>query len=259
MTSAVRRIVSLVPSTTASVCAIGAAGLLVGRTRYCVEPADEVAPIAVVGGTKNPDREQIVALAPDLWLANAEENRAEDLEWLGARVPVLVQTPSTVVEAARDLRALARRLDRYEALAPYLLRIEAQLAASAVDNLGLPPLCVCYVVWRKPWMSINRTTFVHDLLRCVGAENVCAGEAARYPEFDPAQLAARGTRVVLLASEPWAFDRAQCDELIAAGTFGGAKVALCDGRDFCWHGTHMADGIGQAAALLAGLRGSVDR
>ncbi len=249
-----QRIVSLVPSTTASVCAIGAGSRLVGRTRYCVEPAAELARVAAVGGTKNPDREAIVALAPDLVLANAEENRAEDLEWLSARVPLLVQTPTTIVEAARDLRELARRLQRYEALAPYLLRIEAQLAAAAVENLDREPLRACYVIWRKPWMSVGRTTFVHDLLRCVGAANVCADAAARYPEFEPAELAARGVEVVLLASEPWAFDQAQLAEVVAARTFGTARVALCDGRDFCWHGTHMADGLGRAAELIANLR-----
>lgn len=94
-----QRIVSLVPSTTESVCALGARDRLVGCTNWCTHPADSLHGIARIGGTKNPKREAIARLEPDLVLSNAEENREEDLEWLRARVPVLVQTPCTATEA----------------------------------------------------------------------------------------------------------------------------------------------------------------
>jgi hypothetical protein len=99
-----RRIVSLVPSMTESVCRLGAADRLVGVTRYCVEPADELRAVARVGGTKNPKLEAIAALEPDLVLVNTEENRSEDVAWLRARMPVLEHCPRTVVEAAAALR-----------------------------------------------------------------------------------------------------------------------------------------------------------
>ena len=246
------RIVSLVPSTTESVCELGAAAALVGCTRYCTEPAAALRAIARVGGTKNPDREAVLRLRPDLVLANAEENRAEDIAWLEQRVPVLVQGPRTVAEAITALRQLALRLGRAEAAEARLAALAPLVIAGAPAG---PRVRVYYAIWRRPWMSVNADTFVHDVLRLAGADNVCAADPARYPEVAPTVAVARGVEVVLLASEPWAFDEAQRHELAGARTFGAARVVTCDGRDFCWHGVRMVDGVRRAAALLDALRG----
>ncbi|MFN3241734.1 MAG: helical backbone metal receptor [Planctomycetota bacterium] len=248
--SAPQRIVSLVPSTTESVCELGATDRLVGCTRYCTEPAAHLAHVPRIGGTKNPDLPAILALEPDLVLGNAEENRAEDLEQLAARVPTLVQTPRSVVEAANDLRVLATRLDRLDAAEPFLLRIEARIAAAEVDALDRRPLRVYYAIWRKPWMTIGADTFVHDVLKLCGAHSVAADAHDRYPAMDPRDALSRGVERVLLASEPWAFDEAQRDELAAARVFEDVPIVLCDGRDFCWHGVRMADGLGRALSAL---------
>lgn len=245
-----RRLVSLVPSTTESVAAFGAGERLVGCTRYCTHPSSALAGVARIGGTKNPDRERVLALQPDLVLGNAEENRAEDLEWLAARVPVLVQTPRTVDEAAAAVRELAAALGVDGG--PVLVAVQrsiAQLGGSVAAGRSAS-LRVYYAIWRKPWMTVSADTFVHDVLRCCGATNVAADAAARYPEMDPTAAVACGVDVVLLASEPWAFDDAQRRELAAAGTFGAARLVLCDGRDFSWHGTHMAIGLLRAQELL---------
>lgn len=244
--AAARRIVSLVPSTTESVCRFGAAARLVGCTRYCTEPSSDLASVARVGGTKNPSLDTVLSLRPDLVLGNAEENRPADLDWLQQRVPVLVQTPRSVPEALQCLRVLAQRLECEAAAAPLLQRIEARL--------GVRPLCsrrVYYAIWRKPWMSVNHDTFVHDVLASCGAINVCSGEERRYPEVPPDVAVARAVEVVLLASEPWPFDAEAAERLRAARTFGPARIVCCDGRDFSWHGVHLAVGLARAAALLA--------
>lgn len=247
------RIVSLVPSTTESVCVLGAAGRLVACTRYCTEPAHALTHVRRIGGTKNPSLDAILALAPDLVLANAEENRAEDIEWLQERMPVLVQTPRTVSSAVDDLRALAARLGVDAAARTVVDRIDAELAAPAAWPRGTAPPRVYYAIWRRPWMSVNRDTFVHDVLCRSGAHNVCADEAPRYPEVEPQVAVARSVDVVLLANEPWEFDAAQQREVQAAGLFGTARIVLCNGRDFCWHGTHMTTGLPRARALLRSL------
>ncbi len=248
------RIVSLVPSTTESVVELGAGDRLVGCTRYCTQPAAQLVAVARIGGTKNPALERIAALRPDLVLGNAEENRAEDLGWLAERFPVLVQTPCTVLEAAHGLRELADRLDQSEAAVPFLLRIEAQLAAAAVANLGRRPPRVFYAIWAKPWMSINRSTFIHDVLRIAGADNVCADEVARYPEVTPDLVQSRGPAAVLLPDEPWEFGPEAIEELTSEARFGSVRLELCTGRDFCWHGTHLACGLGRAMELVQRLR-----
>lgn len=240
-----QRLVSLVPSTTESVCAFGLAARLVGCTRYCTEPSADLAHVARIGGTKNPKREAIAALRPDLVLANAEENRPEDLEWLAARLPVLAQTPRTVAEAAAALGELAARLGAGGDVAA------AVAAVTAARAPAVRPLRAYYAIWRKPWMTVSGDTYVHDVMARCGFANVAADASARYPEMAPEEAVARGVEVVLLASEPWAFDAAQRDELAAARTFGDAKVALCDGRDFSWHGVHVATGLAQAQRLRA--------
>ncbi|MBL8727281.1 MAG: ABC transporter substrate-binding protein [Planctomycetes bacterium] len=253
------RIVSLVPSTTESLCALGAGAALVGCTRYCEEPAGELAAVRRVGGTKNPQREAILALHPDLVLANAEENRAEDLEWLQARVRVVVHTPRTVGEAAACLRDLAAELAVPEAVQPFLLRIESQLAAAQVALLEAPAIDVFYPVWCRPWISINGDTFVHDVLRVVGLRNIAADLPRRYPEVELEWVRSRRPGAVLLPSEPWAFTASDRDVCRGERTFGPAAVELCDGRDFCWHGVRLADGLGRALRLAARLRRAAGR
>lgn len=253
------RIVSLVPSTTESVCELGYAAQLVGCTRYCEEPAALLASVRRVGGTKNPSREAIVSLRPDLVLANAEENRPEDIDWLQSRVRVVVQTPKTVVEAGLRLRDLAEVLGALETVQPFLLRIEARIAAAQVAALRAPPLTVFYPIWCKPWMSIRGDTFVHDVLRVVGLTNITADAATRYPEIDLDLVRSRHPDAVLLSSEPWAFSDDDRTTFLRERTFGAAAVELCDGRDFCWHGVRLADGLGRALRTAARLRRAVGR
>ena len=241
------------PSTTESVCELGAANRLVACTRYCTEPAAQLATVARVGGTKNPSREQIMRHEPDLVLCNAEENRLEDIEWLQSRVPVFVQTPRTVIEAAADLRALAARLDLRAAVGHWLRRIEAELADAAI-SLRQGPMRVFYAIWRKPWMSINRDTYIHDVLRIVGATNVCAHLESRYPEVSLESVIAQGIDLVLLPSEPWEFDAGQLEELRRSRAFGAVRLELCDGRDYCWHGVRMATGLRRALASMGRVR-----
>lgn len=244
-----RRIVSLVPSTTESVCAFGAGDRLVGCTRYCTHPEQGLDGVVRLGGTKNPDRERLLALAPDLVLGNAEENRPDDLEWLQQRVPVLVQTPRRIGEAVQGLAELAEVLRTGAACAAAVAR-QVGAALDGVQRGRIGPR-VYYAIWRKPWMSVSADTFVHDVLAQAGARNVCAAEPARYPEVSPAVAVAREVDRVLLASEPWEFDEAQRAELAQRAEFGPAQLVLCDGRDFCWHGVHMAIGLPRAFALLS--------
>lgn len=244
-----QRIVSLVPSTTESVVALGAGHRLVGCTRYCVEPAAALAKVPRIGGTKNPRREAIMALAPDLVLANAEENRAEDLEWLGARVPLLVQTPTTVAAAAAGWRELAQVLGDAAAATSFELQLAKALAAAEQLRQQRADAPVFYAIWPKPWMSINQDTFVHDVLRLLGWRNVCADAGSRYPTVEPAAVAAQAPAVVLLPDEPWVFTAQDAGQHQQQQTFGGARVVACSGRDFCWHGTALAEGLGRAVQL----------
>ena len=248
--TAPQRIVSLVPSWTETVFEFGAGDRLVGATRYCVEPAAELAEVPKVGGTKNPDLDAIAELAPDLVIVNREENRLEDIEWLGARFDLFESTPRTVREVAEDLRRLGARLDAESEARALVLAIEAELTRAEVEGLRRERPTVFYAIWKKPWMGVNRDTYIHDVLTRCGAHNALANAPERYPEVDLDGLARLGVDLVLLPDEPWPFTEPERDELRAAGTFGDAAIRLVDGKDFCWHGARTAQGLGRVLDIL---------
>ncbi len=168
----VRRIVSLAPSLTETVYALGAQERLVGVTDYCDYPPEaQMKP--KVGGTINPNLEQVVALRPDLVLATRALNRRETveaLEHLGiaayATDPRSVQ--GVLVSTARLAEVIGAG-ERGEALAANL---RARLAELKRLLSGRPARRVLFVVWSDPLVSIGRGTFLADALRWAGAESV---------------------------------------------------------------------------------------
>lgn len=250
-----RRIVSLVPSWTETVFALGVGERLIACTRYCVEPMAQLASVLRIGGTKNPKVEAIADLEPELVLVNAEENRAEHIDWLRRRFEVFEATPRSVPEAGDFVRRLGRRLEASAEAEAIVLAIEAQCARGEAEALTKGTVRVFYSIWRKPWMSINRDTYIHDVLRRAGAINVAAERGERYPELDARELAALGAELVLLPDEPFAFTAAHGEELADQGLFGGrCAIRTVSGKDYCWHGARTAPGLGRAIDQLAPYR-----
>ncbi|HEY3632053.1 MAG TPA: helical backbone metal receptor, partial [Jatrophihabitantaceae bacterium] len=175
----VSRVVSLVPSLSESVAAT-APGLLAGVTDWCPPALD----VTRIGGTKNPDVARIVALAPDVVLANEEENRPPDLDALrAAGVPVWVTQVRTVAEAFTSLDRMLRLACRVERPA-WLDNAEAAWAAAspgAVRTAAVP-------IWRRPWMVLGRDTFAGDVLARLGVRNVYSQAVDRYPKVELAEL-----------------------------------------------------------------------
>ena len=249
-----KRVVSLVPSLTLTMFDLGLGDQVVGITRYCEEPADKVCDLAQVGGTKNPKLDRIVELRPDLVLVNSEENRAADIRWLRDRFPVHESMPRTVAESAEMVRSLGEALGSEAAASAMALEIEDELRRAGEERPAAPPVGVFYAIWKKPWMSINKGTYIHDVLTVAGAANVCAERDERYPSLEDEELATVAARLVLLPSEPFPFTEVHRTELVDAQTFGAAEVRLVDGRDYCWHGSRTATGLRRARELLAEFR-----
>jgi len=184
------RIVSLCPSLTELVFALERGPELVGITRYCVHPAELVRGIEKVGGTKNPDVERIRELAPDVVLMNREENRAEDAETLrAAGLTVHDSMPRTVEETAAMVRSIGAALDRGRLGEAIAADIEGRAARARAAAEGREPVRFAYLIWRKPWMSVNRDTFAHALLELAGGKNVFGDRPVRYPEVTAEALA----------------------------------------------------------------------
>jgi len=248
------RVVSLCPSLTELVFDLGRGDTLVGRTKFCVHPADRVAAVPSVGGTKNPKIERIVALAPDLVLLNEEENRREDADALrAAGIACHVSFPKDVPDTAAMVRSIADALDARDAGERIAADIEARLARVRAGYADRPPVRWAYLIWRNPWMTVSGDTFVSALLEAAGGTNVFADRASRYPAIEPADLNAADPARVLLSSEPFPFDERHVAELAAATGLPRDRFELVDGELLSWHGSRTARGIDYAAALLHGI------
>ncbi len=249
------RIVSLCPSLTELVFDLGRGSDLVGITRYCVHPADGVTRIPKVGGTKDPDVARIVALKPDLVLLNEEENRLDDAESLrAAGLPLHVSLPRTVSETADMVRSIAEALDRRDAGAAIATDIETRCARVEAAAVGLAPVRFAYLIWRKPWMTVNHDTFAHALLSLAGGRNVFATAPDRYPELQLPQLVEAAPDVVFLCTEPYAFADEHRGELARLTGFERERFRIADGEYLSWHGSRTADGIDYAEGLVRDAR-----
>lgn len=211
------RVVSLVPSTTETLLAWGV--VPVACTRFCEQPD-----LPHVGGTKDPDVEAIVALAPDLVVVCDEENRREDAEALtGAGLAVHACSPRSVHEVAPALAALATAIGVDPA---------PSLRGGPVPALTSLGLRAFVPIWRRPWMSLAGDTFGSSLLAAIGVANVVADSPDRYPEVHLEEVRALAPDVVLAPSEPYAFRAAHLAELATI-----APVVPVDGQDLFWWGT----------------------
>ena len=234
-----RRVGSLVPSLTEAV-AVTDVRLLVGATDWCTHPAR--LDVARVGGTKWPDLDRVLALRPDLVIANAEENREEDVAALRAGgIPVWVTAPATVDQALASLGRLCAVLDRPDP--DWLQRARAAWA----DPPRLPAVRAVVPIWRRPWMVLGRDTFAGDVLTRLGLENVFAGSPDRYPRLatdDPARVDAE---LVVFPDEPYAFTPDDGPE-----AWPRARPVFVSGRHLTWYGPSLTEA---PTVLTAQLRG----
>jgi len=242
-----RRIVSLIPSTTETLCALGLADALVGITVYCREPAAVTRTKTRVGGEKDPDLDKIKALAPDLVVANVEENVAAHVETLrGWGIPVWVTYPRTVLGALAMIRELGEVTGARGAAEALLAELEPLVARVRATTGTRPAVPVFYAIWREPYMTVGPDTYVHDVLATCGAANVFGDARERYPAVTLDVVAARRPAVILLPDEPFRFrdihmrDFAQYRDVPAVRD---KRILLVDGKPFTWHGPRLADAL----------------
>ncbi len=260
--TAPRRIVSLVPSITETLFALGAGARVVGVTEYCTHPPEGVATVAKVGGTKNPRLEVILQLRPDLVILNEEENRREDFQWLEAQgLTLYVTAPRTVTDGILLIDRLGAVLGCEGASAPLTRRLRALYRCVRKKTAGQSRLRVFCPIWRKPWMGFNWDTYADDMLWCCGGENVLRERADRYFTVTLEEVAALAPQVVLLPSEPYPFSPKHFIHLrpLSDTPAGRAGHFYCvDGRGLCWYGPRIADGLMQLARLLAYVRETLE-
>ena len=249
-----RRIVSLVPSITETLCALGLADALVGVTVYCVEPREVVSGKTRIGGEKNPDLGKIRGLEPDLVIANIEENLHDHVATLRSwSIPVWVTFPRTVAEGIQliaDLGAITDTPARASAMLEEIEPLYERVRGAAARR---PPVAAFYPIWRGPYMTINRDTYIHDMLRVCGARNVFAERPERYPTVTLDEVAAERPDVILLPDEPFRFRRAHLADFtgyVEVPAVRAGRIHLVDGKPFSWHGPRIAQALRMLPALI---------
>ena len=215
--------------------------MLAGATDWCTHPAGLDVPR--VGGTKWPDLDRVRALDPDLVVANAEENRDEDVAALrAAGIPVWMTAPATVEQALDTLGRLCAVLGRSD---PGWLQ-EARGAWTAPPRL--PGVRAVVPIWRRPWMVLGRDTFAGDVLRRLGVVNVFADAADRYPKLAKDDPATVDADLVVFPDEPYAFTPGDGPE-----AWPQARPVFVSGRHLTWYGPSLT---GAPAVLAAQLMGA---
>jgi ABC-type Fe3+-hydroxamate transport system substrate-binding protein len=254
------RIVSLCPSLTELVFDLGRGDDLVGRTRFCIHPADRVAAVERVGGTKNPKVARIIELAPDIVLLNEEENRREDAEALAAAgVRCHVSFPRDAHGTADMVRSIARALDR-EAEGERIARdIEGRAARVRAAAAMRAPVRYAHLIWREPWMTVSDDTFIAAMLALAGGRNVFGARAERYPTVSPDEIAAAAPDAVLLSTEPFPFAERHVAELAALTALPRERFRIVDGELLSWHGSRTPAGIDYADAVMADAAAAMPR
>ncbi|MGH9204902.1 MAG: helical backbone metal receptor, partial [Vicinamibacterales bacterium] len=183
------KLVSLCPSLTELVFDLGAGDSLVGRTKFCVHPADRVEAVEKVGGTKNPKLDRIIELAPDLVLMNEEENRLEDAAALrSAGLHVHSSMPRTAADTAAMVRAIGIALARSREAERIAADIERRADRVQRDAGRHPPVRYACLIWRDPIMTVSDDTFIAGLLALPGGQNVFGTRGDRYPTITPEDL-----------------------------------------------------------------------
>ncbi|KAA1015060.1 ABC transporter substrate-binding protein [Paraburkholderia panacisoli] len=242
------RIVSLVPSITETLFALHLDGQIVGRTGFCVHPRDKVRAVRKVGGTKAVNLDAVRALRPTHLIVNIDENERDTVEQLRACVPHIVVTHPQTPQDNLALYALLGAIFDCDQQAQRLSEmLEDRLRAAATH--AFTAQSVLYLIWREPWMTVARDTYIAAMLRLVNWRTLPdvqggAAGAARYPtlDFDAAPWLA-GVDRILLSSEPYRFTSTHRDALARDPRLAGKRIELIDGEMVSWYGVRAIEGV----------------
>jgi ABC-type Fe3+-hydroxamate transport system substrate-binding protein len=229
-----QKIVSLVPSQTELLFDLNLKPFISAITKFCIHPKELVVNMEIVGGTKTIHLDKLASIKPDLIIANKEENTRSEIEEIAKEFPVWISDIKNLEDALIMIKSVGALTNT---------EVHANEIADAITARfdGLRPmhklLKAVYLIWRKPYMSVNRHTFIHDMLQRSGFTNLCAEVNERYPEISESALVALNPDVVLLSSEPYPFAEKHIKEL--SQILPNCRIELVDGELFSWYGTRL--------------------
>lgn len=250
VTNMVPRIVSLVPSITELLCDLGLAAHIVGRTGFCIHPAEVLATIPKVGGTKDVNIEKIRQLAPTHLIVNIDENEKPTVEQLAQFIPhVIVTHPLTPRDNLELYRLLGGIFQVEQQAQQRCDQLEDQFARLDTILAAHPParqqMRVLYCIWKDPWMTVTADTYIAQMLALIGWTIWSPPDSsARYPQFAWDAEMLREIDLVLLSTEPYRFNDTHVDLLERSI---GKPVQLIDGEMISWYGSRAIAGVAYLA------------
>jgi len=228
-----KRIVSLVPSQTELLYALGLNDEVVGITKFCVHPDSWFRNKTRVGGTKNVNIQRVADLRPHLIIANKEENTREQIEELSKQYPVWVSDIANLKDAMDMILGVGQLTNKVQQSIDIADAIS--LKFSKLDKITTCKK-VAYFIWKDPWMCAGGDTFISDMICKLGWKNVFE-DRKRYPEVTLDELYCTGSELVLLSSEPYPFKQQHINDIMKV--MPSAKVVLVDGEMFSWYGSRL--------------------
>lgn len=233
-----RRIVSLVPSQTELLYDLGLDNEVSGITKFCVHPAEWFRNKKRVGGTKTVDIKKVMALDPDLIIANKEENTREQIEALEKIAPVWVSDVNTISGALQMISDIGVITGKEKQALQIVSQIDNDFGkiTSLVNRPAHKKIRTAYLIWKNPYMAAGGGTFIHDMMRLNGFENVLS-DTERYPTIDCSELQRKNTQLLLLSSEPYPFKQPHIEEL--KKELPNTMILIVDGEMFSWYGSRM--------------------
>ncbi len=245
------RIVSLVPSITELLFALGLGEQVVARTSFCIHPNADVQSVPRIGGTKQPKLEKLRALRPTHVILNVDENRQEDAQALATFVPNLIVThplePNDNLQLYRMLGAIFSRQQH----AHYLCeQFNAAMATLASGTNAFAKRNVLYLIWREPWMTVSRSTYISRMLSLINWHTIAHDNNTRYPQIEINKQMLGSVDDVLFSSEPFPFKDKHLEEVRAlAAAESSPRLSLVDGEMMSWYGVRAIDGLRYLSSL----------
>ncbi|MGC4023494.1 MAG: helical backbone metal receptor [Cyclobacteriaceae bacterium] len=226
-----QRIISLVPSQTELLFDLGLNERVIGITKFCIHPKEQHQAKLKVGGTKNFDVKVIEELKPDLIIGNKEENDEERIKLLSTKFPVWMSDVVSWDSAMEMILKIGEIVDE---------ELKSNSLVASIENdfktlKKFSPHKTLYLIWKKPWMTAGRNTFIDVILKKIGLTNIIFNE--RYPELSIDEIKSLSPELVLLSSEPFPFAEKHIHEL--QEVLPNSKIVLVDGEMFSWYRSRL--------------------
>jgi len=248
-----RRIVSLVPSQTELLHYLGLEEETVGITKFCLHPNDWFRNKTRVGGTKTVDIEKVMALKPDLIIANKEENQKEQILDLMEKCPLWLSDIVTLEDSCKMIESVGELTETETKARDLIKKLKVNFSKIRETNSKLnQSKKTAYFIWQKPYMVAGNGTFINEIMQIAGFENIFSDQD-RYPVVSEEELQTAAPEVILLSSEPFPFSDKHIKKF--AELCPNATIRLVDGELFSWYGSrllHTADYLAKLREMVIG-------